>query len=214
MEKPILFNSEMVRAILEGRKTQTRRVIKPQPTDADYWTVLHTVGLRDSFYPNTIKATPGRLACPYGQPGDLLWVRETWATARQFNSVRPSQLDTDCSLWYRANKSSVRHLGARQGRWRPSIHMPRWASRLTLEVTGVRVERVQDISEADAGAEGVVPTEGQIKVCQAFAECRPDLPWVSPHQQAFCELWDSINAWRGYGWDVNPWVWVVEFGRA
>ena len=220
MEKPILFNSETVRAILDGRKTQTRRVIKPQPTNADYWTLLHTVGLRDSFYPNTIKATPGRLACPYGQPGDLLWVRETWATARQFNSVRPSQLDTDCSLWYRANKSSVRHLGARQGRWRPSIHMPRWASRLTLEVTGVRVEQVQNISHEDALAEGVVA----FTVSPGTAPASYPITFYSPGphdeggypqaREAFENLWDSINAKRGYGWDVNPWVWVVEFKQA
>ena len=253
MERPILFNSEMVRAILDNRKTQTRRVIKPQPTNADYWTLLHTVGLRDSFYPNTIKATPGRLACPHGQPGDRLWVRETWRIESfidgepiEFGYKDGATMEERCEGqdapnyedWMeRMNVQSTEDCersglmcdeegyyswehGNSPCRWRPSIHMPRWASRLTLEVTGVRVEQVQSISHEDALAEGVVA----FTVSPGTAPASYPITFYSPGphdeggypqaREAFENLWDSINAKRGYGWDVNPWVWVVEFGRA
>lgn len=181
-ERPVLFSAPMVRAILEGRKTQTRRVAKgvnfisssgaPMNIDADSddWSVK----------------------CPYGQPGDRLWVREAF----QFSSDYPL---------YRADDEA----GHIDGGWRPSIHMPRWASRITLEVTGVRVERLQDISEADAVAEGIEPTmpnPGPWNWKDYLAE--------GCHTHAILSyktLWESIN---GPGsWDKNPLVWVVEFRR-
>lgn len=143
--RPILFSGPMVRAILEGRKTQTRRVVKPQPA--------HCADLpmgKDLTFAS---------ACPYGQPGDRLWVRETWAVGTLFDYVRPSLLPKpDCesklAVDYAANPRRIWH-SEDQGRWRPSIHMPRWASRITLEITSVRVERLQDISHKDAIAEGL-----------------------------------------------------------
>lgn len=177
-ERPILFSGAMVRAILEGRKTQTRRVVKPQPT-----------------------ITESRIA-----PGDHLWVRETWAyVGPGSGSDLPDCVEerknpahhTPRNCWYAAN-------GERGIRWTPSIHMPRWASRITLEVTGVRVERVQDITVEDAEREG----------CD-----QPDWPRyykgivVFDAREAFAYLWDDINGPRGHGWERNPWVWVVEFRR-
>lgn len=181
-ERPILFSGEMVRAILEGRKTMTRRVIKPQP--AGEW------------------AAPGKTACPYGQPGDRLWVRETW---RKTNWTDEPNRGEWRVFWRATEKEDSRN----NGLWRPSIHMPRWASRILLEVVSVRVERVQDISEEDARAEGV---EWQNeRPCWVNYLDRED--WSPTARDSFRTLWDSINAKRGYGWDANPWVWVVEFKK-
>jgi hypothetical protein len=183
-ERPIIFSAPMVQAILDGRKTQTRRIVKPQP-DECWWPIQNrTAGCSDAVFQSEAglgRREVHRIRCPYGSPGDRLWVRETW---------RPSQVEG--KAWYAATCGDGLH-----GRWRPSIHMPRWASRLTLEITGVRVERVQEISEADAYAEGIAP-------------------WTSPEQTfspvvRYHELWDSIN---GPGsWASNPWVWVLSFKR-
>jgi len=140
--------------------------------------------------------------CPY-QVGDHLWVRETWAPYDEL--VLGYALDSPEWVVFRADGkmwNTHTHCYADKGdlidpaRWRPSIHMPRWASRITLEITGVRMERVQNILERDAEAEGVHPT--------------PEF-WPDPHRHAFELLWDSIYAKRGLGWDVNPWVWALEF---
>ncbi|MGA7781148.1 MAG: hypothetical protein WCA85_26045 [Paraburkholderia sp.] len=141
--------------------------------------------------------------CPYGTPGDRLWVRETFAHMYRGNAAPETRCDDD--VVYRADGFS--HDEYAYGSWKPSIHMPRWASRITLEVTGVRVERLCDISEQDAAAEGMVPRwpDGvEIRHDCSSNMCR-DL---------FRTLWDGLNAGRGYGWDANPWVWVVEFRRA
>ena len=175
-ERPILFSGPMVRAILDGRKTMTRRVMKPQPEDYPYHHGLAVYRVAKK--------------CTYGVPGDLLWVRETWAS------------DVDgcpAGLSYRADHLDPRGDGpANPMRWRPSIFMPRWASRLTLRITSIRVERVQDITEADARAEGFKDVAGK------YARGDEARIW-------FAELWDDINAKRGFGWDANPWVWVVGF---
>jgi len=190
-EHPILFSGEMVKAILDGRKTQTRRVIKRgvvgrmMSGDQKLWPYVYDKRGKSVAVP-----------CPYGQPGDLLWVRETWATSPFLNDIKPSELSRDfTSLFYRANQG----VNDSHYSWRPSIHMSRWASRINLEVTGVRVGRVQDISEADAVTEGmeVVPIG--------------TATWTN--RQSFGILWDKINAKRGYSWDSNPWVWVVEFKK-
>lgn len=139
-ERPILFSGEMVRAILEGRKTQTRRVIKPQPDSA-----RNSVFVKSGF-----ETKHGyEIKCPYGQPGDRLWVRETWGLW----DTDPKDGPERAKIFYRATDENRRDL--RYQRWRPSIHMPRWASRINLEITNIRIERVQDITEEDAKAEGL-----------------------------------------------------------
>lgn len=196
-----MFSSEMVRAILDGRKTQTRRVIKPQPTGADYWTAHNPPSL--AFYPNTHDAQPKILRCPYGQVGEWLWVRETLCRHYSGNNDIPD------TATYSADRAPVAGIqapaswcGKATWRWRidilSSMFMPRWASRIALEITGVRVERLQDITPDDAFCEGVIPN-----ITAAETDC------LTP----FRALWDSINARRGYGWAVNPWVWVIEFRR-
>lgn len=195
-ERPILFSAPMVRAILEGRKTMTRRAIKPQPVgNADVqFRVASAV---------TIAPTGKQLLCPYGVPGDRLWVRETWA-----------RFDDDGTVVYRAdaNKPGLasdfemdRNVGAANTRWRPSIHMHRRASRITLEVAEVRVERLQDVSESDAITEGAPPSHPTIDVVSR------ELGYPDFSRSWFAQLWESIN---GPGsWDANPWVWVVGFKR-
>lgn len=188
-ERPILFKDEMVRAILAGQKTQTRRVVKSLALD---W--LNQEGFTPEFV-----ACPENSMCPYGQPGDQLWVREShWWFKDEHDPVTgyfPPKLTAE-DVEYRADGEKPVRI------WRPSIHMPRWASRITLEITGVRVERVQDISNADALAEGV---DGHDFSMSHAAGCGPSA------LGAFRELWESIN---GPGsWQANPWVWVVEFKR-
>ncbi len=187
-ERPILFSAPMVRAILAGTKTQTRRVVGGLHPDCHS---VRPFGIDFKFYDPFGRLTQAT-RCPYGQPGDRLWVREAWAVPHRYDHLGPSNIPV---LGVRTHYAATEERGGL--RWRPSIHMCRWASRITLEVTGVRVERLQDISEADAAAEGIPHSE------------------VSPPDMdtfAFRHLWESIN---GPGsWDANPWVWVVEFKRA
>jgi hypothetical protein len=212
---PILFSAPMVCALLDGRKTQTRRIMKPQP-QAGY--AYHVVRHDHPEDLEPLKAyKPLSKKCPYGQPGDLLWVRETWAMCHRAIDL--------AKIYYRAceNRSHtefhelipVEKIGNAQPtwpRWKPSIFMPRWASRITLEIAGVRVERLQDISEADAEAEGC--TAGLLD--DGFAP-RPigggymiESPgtWASAAGK-YQILWDEIN---GEGsWDIDPLVWMIEF---
>jgi hypothetical protein len=176
-ERPILFNGEMVRAILEGRKTQTRRVVKGQALD---W--LESAGFTPEY-----TSLPENGLCPYGQPGDRLWVRETWARGYVAQGCAEFFVYPVCD-----NRTDY------SGPWKPSIHMPRAACRILLEVTGVRVERLQDISEADAEAEGV-----------DFLRQMPDADETLSAKELYQCLWDSIHN----SWAANPWVWVIEFTR-
>lgn len=198
-ERPILFSAPMVRAILAGTKTQTRRVVKGWPLE---W-LLPPI----SFTPEYV-ADPANAACPYGQPGGRLWVRETWMADPPITDDWPSTQFSGCkprdhSLIPDRYRKPEHCLYRADGRddlhgWTPGIHMPRWSSRITLEVTGVRVERLQDISASDAIAEGI-PRGG------------PENP-DGIEQREYRQLWEQIN---GPGsWDANPWVWVVEFKRA
>ena len=205
-ERPILFSAPMVRAILDWRKTQTRRVVKPQPPDdiglpigVDLYSPT-CIGKNGDEYPGDeifgaySECGEWGVKCPYGQPGDRLWVRETWGPC-------------DGGVCYRADEDAGSVALPDDGRWTPSIHMPRWASRITLEITGVRVERLQDISEADAIAEGVpaVSSGGVTLFTTTGVNC------FQAAKGAYAALWESIN---GPGsWDANPWVWVVEFRR-
>lgn len=213
-ERPIIFSGPMVRTILKDRKTQTRRVIKPQPANP----MQHVVKALCQFFRDKGRSMKP-IKCPYGQPGDGLWVRETWAAVRFFEAYEdgyalgyaddwegseriPKGPGSWCVL-YRADGEWEDNIEDRGFAWRPSIHMPRWASRITLEVTGVRVERVQDITDGDVAKEGVTwGWPGQLGSKHG-----------SPARDAFAKLWDSLNAKRGYGWDMNPWVWVLEFKR-
>ena len=215
-ERPIIFNAEMVRAILDGRKTQTRRVMKPQPPgettsiypikNTAYFDCFGAMPLNTSEF----KGDHNFLAttrCPYGVPGDRLWVRETWGINHGY---RPF-LD---SVVYRTDGAGLEDFEGIKNRWRPSIHMPRKHSRINLLITGVRVERVQEISEEDARAEGCVES-----VSDDFCSCHLEASMLEPDHEcdyrtvrrSFAILWDSINEKRGFGWDENPWVWVVEF---
>lgn len=236
-ERPILFSGPMVRAILGGTKTQTRRVVSSANsiTDARWPWLDFTDAYADrgrylhvpqsnapaDHCPECVVRVWPRIAGPdtwIDQPATRLWVRETWQYA---------DWTEDGSPWigYRADGQQLLRDGAEEfpwaerltdiwaelsdpenvavdgraadRRWRPSIHMPRWASRLTLQVTDIRVERLQDISPKDARAEGISLRHG-----------------VEVLLRDFRALWDSINEARGYGWDANPWVWVVSFQRA
>lgn len=214
-ERPILFNAEMVQAILSGRKTQTRRVMKDQPTDCfspmnmglelDYTARWYTPGIVDKHgYLQPAKKEIFGVAdehegyeCQIGAVGDQLWVRETWA---RYNIDQDSH-----DMAYRATKPDDWPEG---GRWRPSIHMPRWASRISLLITGVRVERLQDISQEDAQAEGFelsgwVPSYSNPDNA-GFDET------LTPYDN-LAETWESIYGQRS--WLLNPWVWVIEFER-
>lgn len=203
-EHGILFAAPMVRAILEGQKTMTRRVVKPQP-DARLYSVN---GGPEWTYPDPHDPDVpdwGRVVrCPYGVAGDRLWVRETWATVKTLDHLAPSkvwQYDRPPSLYYAEWTGAARNSEWR-GKWRPSIHMPRWASRTTLENASVRVERLQDITEEDAKAEGMASW--------AAASCSR-LPEDELYARAYFELaWDAINGKR-HPWASSPWVWVVEF---
>ena len=203
--RPVLFSAPMVRSLLDDSKTMTRRIVKPQPGED---VRLHS--LHDAFatFARVVDGEPfvGRgLPCPYGKPGDRLWVRETWAVDYQHDAVKPSLLRPTVSTLYRASEDrpGVARDG-RRGRWRQSIFMPRWASRITLEVTGVRVERLTKISEADAKAEGVEAVNGHPER-GAFLGLGPC------HREGFAQLWADIN---GEGsWAANPWVWVISFAR-
>lgn len=210
-EHPILFSGEMVKAILADRKTQTRRVIKPQPVGCNYWTVHHEDGLFDAFYPSRVKAQPALLHCPYGQAGDRLWVRETWAAISKTEDTSPL---ADCNMEYRADTpdpypgewpADEAKGNPDAPKWRPSIHMPRWASRITLEVTDVQVKRVREINNHDSWREGIPIFEDWP------VELRENE--LSEARDMFGHLWNSINAKRGYSWESNPWVWCISFER-
>ena len=221
-ERPILFSGAMVRAILSGAKTQTRRIAPIQSLDISEhdgglvtWNVRFTKPIGKSrtigsysggfVTPDKAQRIIAAEFCPYGQPGDRLYVRETWQPIFEEDAGF-------CGVRYASggcpeeDKRAGSYLDG-TNRWRPSIHMPRWASRLTLEITGVRVERLQAISEADAIAEGVtaVSSGGVTLFTTTGVNC------FQTAKDAYAALWESIN---GPGsWDANPWVWVVEFRR-
>lgn len=191
-EHPILFSGPMVRAILEGRKWQTRRVMKPQPTAQ-----LYQIGATNEWAPPDPRdADVPHLACavrcPYGAPGDRLWVREAFARLW-------FKADDGWQTVYRADDNLDCILEAARGNWKPSIHMPRRYSRITLEITSVRVEPIQETSLDDMRAEGIRPSN------------EASLLWRETLTENFKNLWDQINGERGYPWSTNPWVWVVSF---
>ncbi|GAL60332.1 hypothetical protein EV102420_36_00070 [Pseudescherichia vulneris NBRC 102420] len=203
-ERGMIFNSEMVRAILDGRKTQTRRIIKPQRV-GDAWSVKETQSpmsarhTHDWWLPTATRPYSALPSCPFGIVGDRIWVREAF---------RVMGCATDVArLMYKASERNSFTESTRtvpvascttqpSQKWTPSIHMPRWASRITLEITDVRVERLNSISDTDANAEGVSADQ------------------LSPARYVFGSLWQSIyGADNAQSWQANPWVWVIEFRR-
>ena len=190
-ERPILFSAPMVRALLEGRKTQTRRAMKSQPDD-DAIIMVGEIGTsRGAAYIRYPREGGHclRIPCPYGQPGDHLWVRETWRTYASLDGIPPRGITPGAGIQYEALGTNLPGdkgdylLG--MGKCRPSIFMPRWASRITLEIVSVRVERLGDLTEIDAQAEGV----------QSVAD--------------FINLWKSINK----SWEPETWIWVIQFRK-
>jgi hypothetical protein len=191
-EKPILFSGPMVRAILAGTKTQTRRIVKPQPPTG--CTGMESIDsppfqgfrfLPVGLWPEDPRY--GNRSCPYGQPGGRLWVRETWAWCTK----------ADGHHIYKADGDGIGNCHVDGDRWRPSIFMPRWASRITLEITEVRVQRLQEISVQDAIAEGIA---------------KSPTSYPRDERDDFRDLWDSINA-NKYPWASNPYVWALTFKK-
>jgi hypothetical protein len=246
-ERPIIFSGPMVRAILEGRKTQTRRVVKPQPTwgpsqfggDYEGWNWTAPNGVRYTF----VESNGGHDAsmrghCPYGRTGDRLWVREAFRT-KAYGAADEIELQYLASIdpgWSKARgwTAYTEYFACaklRSAEWvnRPSIFLPRWASRITLEVTGVRVERLQEIADEDIRAEGI-----QVRRFEYWWDDRGPRPGEIPSvgygpeklalgvmestesaalRRAFRQGWNALNAKRGFSWESNPFVWVVSFRR-
>jgi hypothetical protein len=194
-EYPILFSRSMVQAILEGCKTQTRRIINPQPTFSNKLGVA---------FLSTGQPVDYRV-CPYGQEGDRLWVRESWRVASNWDSFAPRDIPE-----FVFNNGGVRYLADNpddlNGKARVSIHMPRKASRIKLEIVNVGYERLHYMTPIDAIREGTNLDVDYNKIGDRYGS----IPYP---KKAFAQLWDSINAKRGLGWNVNPWVWVITFER-
>ena len=212
-ETGIIFTPDNIRAIIEGRKTQTRRVVKPQPS----WVMEKTALIGN-------RAGMQNALCPYGVPGDHLWVRETFIAGwpaddgylRKFDDKGNERPKT---VWYRATPESEFMWLTDDGSmtdiipWKPSIFMPRWASRIMLEITDVRVQRLQDISKVDALAEGisVLPLQS-VDDPTAWYQSTPGNHQARSAEESYAKLWDSINR-KTHPWSSNPWVWAITFKR-
>lgn len=199
-ERPIIFNSDMVRAILRGEKTQTRRPVKPIPVYPDAFD-----GLRREIHDGQVHfwacgaELPAHIfRCPCGQPEDRLWVRETFV------------YEPDFGVAYRADEGDrPEDVGGKRQKWTPSIHMPRSLSRITLEITDINAARVQDITEDDARAEGVKP---EFRTVVARSDGGPDYHIPCSYRGGFANTWNAIYAKRpGLSWDENPWIWAITF---
>lgn len=203
-ERPILFRGPMVRALLAGTKTQTRRIAKP---------VRHP-DLGNMYAPGALvlEHEPQHVidrCCPYGRPGDRLWVRETHMNWWKLDPANPEGPRLFSHVAAFAADGYELEPGER---WIPSIHMLRAASRILLEITGVRVERLQDISDADARAEGIECMAGDPECGYRNYLDQSGKDWTLSPRESFRSLWESINS--PASWAKNPWVWVVEFERA
>jgi hypothetical protein len=207
-ERPILFSAPMVRAILEGSKTQTRRSYKPRSPEPYEYVETNVYEEGDAVvYQMDDAGMYSERHCPYGQVGDRLWVRETWGIddyemQNGIPKAPPEWLEKSGGVLYRADGECCDQIPECQCAtddfklWRPSIHMPRWASRITLELIGVRVERLHDISEEDAEAEGMD---------RSIINSGDDTSFIP----SFADLWAGING--ADSWNANPWVWVLSF---
>jgi hypothetical protein len=222
-ERPIIFSTEMVKAILEGQKTKTRRPIKPRKPfllQCLYYGIHPGGGYWgsdvDPFTNNIPFADDHGFYCPYGQVGDGLWVRETWNylvarpvwfgpgeddwdyDSEECDYIPKAQDNTAGTICYYADDRDQCKW------WRPSIHMPRWASRIDLEITDIRVEPLREINEVDAIAEGCSLPEEYSELLKTM--------FKQPHRQVFIDMWNELFG-KKYPWDTNPWVWVIEFKR-
>ncbi len=219
-ECPILFSASMVPPVLDDRKTQTRRIVKGVP-DGVYEVVPSLLANRGDLWDfRRHLDNPVAIRCPYGAPGDRLWVKETWRTIRGLDPHGPAKVGEMCvDAGYTKPWAPIEYVvdgrrenwprpcdGDEPGKTRVSIHMPRWLSRIDLEVVGVRVERLHDISEDDARAEGVEQTHGGCWTGLDGEEVSG-----RPMAHSFFALWNGINGRES--WDENPWVWVVQFRR-
>lgn len=256
-ERPIIFSAPMVRAILDGRKTQTRRVMKPQMEVRE---IAGTFGGGVLAYPRPKSEGGGAwiwpnaqaqvlASCPYGVPGDRLWVKETFTYFEQpdqdtdvrrneshrpqdgkryerwMNRVMAQPLPGEDFLVYLADQQKrslaewpyphpiYDHCVGKFGKTTSPIYMPRWASRITLEITDVRVQQLQSISEDDAKAEGLYEFTDPPRVPTSSYGSSPADCWETDPRKAYARLWDAINAKRGFGWEPNPWVWALSFRR-
>ena len=228
-ETGIIMSGDLIPSMLDGRKTQAMFPMKPQP---ERWLADHLdSGFRQMVHfgeglwgaactQGDVSACRGEdtIRCPYGKPGDRLYVRETWQAydpgvgpvvlgARMRCYAHPA-VEGESEIEYRADYPE------RTITWRPSIHMPKWAARIWLEITGVRVERAQDISEEDAIAEGVQYVVDKFARCDdgTMDSCEQMALSLDP-RRTFSLLWDTLNAKRGYSWESNPFVWVIEFKK-
>jgi hypothetical protein len=190
--KPIIFSTPMVQAILDNRKTMTRRVIKIDDAPENW-----KISIAGTYI---VRTEPYGIKLPCYAAGDILWVRETWSK------------DENGEYVYRANYGTTEDdsFPPSMFKWKPSIHMPREAARIFLKVTNVRVERLQDITEEDAKAEGM-ESEEYLDHYEWAVSVAPPGSVLPTLRSAFAALWDSLNAKRGYSWETNPWVWVIEF---
>lgn len=234
-ERPILMNAEMVRAVLDGRKTQTRRPVNAWRFDhVDLSGAVPELRGKYQFLRLKDGGEFGPVTAVFGATGDRLWVREAWQEFfdDEIMPLRPrgprgrlgspSTPDRLSYVFYRADGPVPVQPPLGRANWRPSIHMPRWASRITLEITGVRVERIQDITEDDARAEGVAFDSGWEEQCgEGYTSGEGFLDYRSKDDAFSCRtaadsyrtLWDSLYGGDHRAWAANPWVWVVEFRR-
>jgi hypothetical protein len=211
-ERPILFSTPMVQAILDGRKTQTRRThdLNYVNTIPSMWRFLDRIGgswknkvefvYRFIHNETLIKFD---IACPYGKVGDVLWVRETFSDEPQYYFIYKAD-NKGGKLYLGTDDEGPQYCDVEDIKWKPSIFMPKEACRIRLEITDIRVERLQDISEDDAKAEGVIPFKAK---CEEDMDCWTD----GKHKTAYNYLWNEINGWNPNSWEKNPWVWVITF---
>lgn len=213
-DRPIIFGAPMIRAIFDGRKTVTRRLVTghdviEERDDGTPWPYYTTWSHGDDGSP--------WMACPYGAPGDRLWVKETFAERVDIDGKDPAQrARAKHYLMFKADGGDPRDPDSFHtwGRWRSPRYMPRWASRLALDVVSVRVERLHAITEEDARAEGVRELPLQEGQAGAWWTADPSASLAAPDPVlAFRKLWDNLNAKRA-PWDSDPWVWRIEFRRA
>ncbi|QAV46700.1 hypothetical protein [Pantoea agglomerans] len=251
-ERPIIFNADMVRAVLDGRKTQTRRIVNGVPSSHDFhgW-VLSSTSTKDegkacwAIGKSPLLNQPIRVRCPFGEVGDRLWVKETWSVVSHafdddglmidYVPDRPAKAVHEKPFgrgYYSGHAIYAADGGFTWGDddgcvdgrscWKPSIHMPRWASRITLEITGVRVERLNSINEHDAIAEGLAEISKDGRTYKYGVPDRDGYPgtddfgwpwheWERYPISAYSKLWKSI--YGDESWQANPWVWVIEFKR-
>lgn len=213
-EIPILYSAPMVRSILDDTKHNTRRVAHFfTGSDAEM-----AMQFEPRFENGVWKAAHAGFECDcqYGKPGDRLWVRETWRAEKNYDTSKPSELSKTIPIWYEADGAHGDLVSPdgndHKGRIRQSIFMPRWMSRITLEVQSISAERLQDITEEGAKAEGV-QKEDECEETLTTEDHESGYTTPQNYTVAFQRLWDSLNKKRGYGWDVNPWVWSITFKK-